>query len=202
MQFRELAEAWLIKLQKRLELGKLKPASLAAFTSRVRTHAIPALGEFDVELVRNGKVREFAEALAVKLGPKSVRENVAVVKMVLQSYVDSDGEYLLDLGKWRASFIFENVKDVTNQKRPTISREALSAIIANLDLKSCDRVFVALAASTGLRRGELLAVRYAAGNRSTSWSRRGWRDLRPQIDMGRQKSSAEIGRSHKANRLS
>lgn len=170
MQFRELAEAWLIKLQKRLELGKLKPASLAAFTSRVRTHAIPALGEFDVELVRNGKVREFAEALAVKLGPKSVRENVAVVKMVLQSYVDSDGEYLLDLGKWRASFIFENVKDVTNQKRPTISREALSAIIANLDLKSCDRVFVALAASTGLRRGELLAVRYAAGNRSTSWS--------------------------------
>ena len=52
MQFRELAEAWLIKLQKRLELGKLKPASLAAFTSRVRTHAIPALGEFDVELVR------------------------------------------------------------------------------------------------------------------------------------------------------
>jgi integrase len=169
--FKELAERWLLRLQKRVELQKLKPASLAAFTSRVRTHAIPALGEIDVLEIKNGKVREFAEALAVKLGPKSVRENIAVLKMVLQSYVDENGEYLIDLSKWRANFIFENVKDVKDQKRPTISGEALDAIIANLDLRVCDRVFVALAASTGLRRGELLAVRYAAGNRSSSWDK-------------------------------
>jgi integrase len=171
MQFKDLAEAWLTKLQKRQELGKIKPASLATFTSRVRLHAIPALGTLEVQDMRNGRVKEFAELMALKFSPKSVRENVALVKAVLQSHVNEDGEPILDLSKWNNRFVFENVKDVRNQRRPTINREALNEILANRTLKIPIRVFIALAAATGMRRGELLAARYAGDDQSTTWDK-------------------------------
>ena len=48
MQFQELADRWLADLRERVELGDLKPASLATFASRVK-HVLPALGQHEVE---------------------------------------------------------------------------------------------------------------------------------------------------------
>jgi integrase len=157
MLMKELIEQWLAKQTKRVELGKLKPASLDTFTSRVNTHILPNLGDVDIESIRNGVVKQFAETIAQKLGPKTTREVVAAVKMILESHVNVDGEPILDL-KWRSGFIFENVKEIGRQKQPTISGSALNAILKNRSVKVRDRVLIALAASTGLRVGELTAI--------------------------------------------
>src|ERR1700737_3355200 len=108
MLMKELTNQWLAKLQRRLELGKLKPASLAAFTSYTNKWILPHLGEHEIEFIRNGKVKEFAESLvAAGKGTKTTREIIALVRQILESYVNEDGEPILDL-KWRTSFIFEN----------------------------------------------------------------------------------------------
>ena len=90
MNFKSLAEEWILRLQKQVELGKMKPASADTFINRVRLHAIPALGTLEVQDVRNGKVKEFAETLATKFKPKTVRECIAVVKAVLRSHVNEE----------------------------------------------------------------------------------------------------------------
>ena len=167
MRLEELTQQWLAKQRKRVELGKLKPASLATFTYHCN-HILPLLGGFELEAVRNGKVREFAETLAAELGPKTTREIVATVKRILESHVDEDGEPLLDI-KWRNDFIFENVREIGKQKQPTITMDALNAILKNRKVKVRDRVLLALAASTGLRVGELQAIKIDSDAESTSW---------------------------------
>lgn len=168
MLFKELAQEWLQQLDKRLALNKIKPASVASFRQRAR-HAIDGLGELSVEAVRNGAVKQFAESLAANHGPKTVRENVLIVKMILQSHVDRDGEPLFDLSKWRNNFIFENIEDVKDQRRPTISAEALNAILRNCEIKIMHRVLLTLAAASGMRIGELLATKVKGDSASTTW---------------------------------
>ncbi len=170
MRLEELTQQWLAKQRKRVELGKLKPASLAAFSYHCDAHILPNLGRLELEAVRNGKVREFAETLAAMLGPKTTREIVATVKRILESYVNEDGEPLLDI-KWRNDFIFENVREIGKQKQPTIATEDLNAILRNRKVKVRDRVLLALAASTGLRVGELQAIKINGDVESTSWDK-------------------------------
>ena len=119
MLMKELIEQWTAKQQKRVGLGKLKPASLDTFTSRVNTWILPHLGELEIETIRNGVVKQFAETISQKLGPKTTREVVALVKQILESHVNADGEPILDL-KWRTGFIFENMKKIGKQHQPTI----------------------------------------------------------------------------------
>lgn len=168
MLMKDLIEQWKAKLRKRVELGKLKPASLDTFTSRTSTWILPHLGELEIESIRNGRVKEFAETISQKLGPKTTREVVGLVKMILESHVNADGEPLLDL-RWRTDFIFENVKEIGRQSQPTISRDALNAVLRNRRMKVRDRVLIALAASTGMRIGELLALKINGGEEDTSW---------------------------------
>src|ERR1700723_3834781 len=109
MLFTELAEHWLADLQERVKLDNLNPASLATFVSRTNTHILPGLGDLEVEAVRNGVVKTFAENLSAKLGPKTTREVIALVKAILESHVNQDGEPLLDV-KWNSKFIYKSVK--------------------------------------------------------------------------------------------
>jgi integrase len=167
MRLEELTQQWLAKQRKRVELGKLKPASLATFTYH-SNHILPRLGELEIEAVRNGKVKEFAETLAADLGPKTTREIVATVRRILENHVNDDGEPLLDI-KWRNDFIFENVREIGKQKQPTITMDALNDILKNRKVKVRDRVLLALAASTGLRVGELQSIKINGDAESTSW---------------------------------
>jgi integrase len=168
MLFKELAEHWLADLRERVKLDNLKPASLATFVSRTNSHILPGLGDLEIESVRNGVVKTFAENLSTKLGPKTTREVVALVKAILESHVNQDGEPILDL-KWNGQFIFKSTRKVGKQHQPTISREALNAVLKNRNIKVRDRVLLALAASTGLRVGELRAVKINGEATSSSW---------------------------------
>lgn len=180
MQFKDLAEAWLTKQRNRAALGKMKPASLATFEQRVNSHILPGLGNSEIEtksIVEDSEKREiqffrpsvikaFAESLV--LGPKTTHEVCALVKAILESSTDSEGEPTIQV-KWRPSFIFENVREIGRQKQPTIGQDALNSIITDRSIRERDRVLIALAASTGMRVGEILALRYQGDETSTTW---------------------------------
>lgn len=175
MLTKELIDQWLAKQNKRVELGKLKPASLDAFTSYANNWISPRLGELELETIKNGRVKEFAEGLvAAGKAPKTVREILMTLKSILLSHRNEDGETLLDLSKWNLSFITEDIPGIGKQKQPTISRDALNAILKNRSIKVRDRVLIALGAATGLRIGELLALKIGgAGDNEedTVWDR-------------------------------
>jgi len=175
MLTKELIDQWLAKQNKRVELGKLKPASLDAFTSYANNWISPRLGELELETIKNGRVKEFAEGLvAAGKAPKTVREILMTLKSILLSHRNEDGEALLDLSKWNLSFITEDVPSIGKQKQPTISRDALNAILKNRSIKVRDRVLIGLGASTGLRIGELLALRIGEtgeNEEDTVWDR-------------------------------
>jgi integrase len=175
MLMNALIDQWSAKLRKRVELGKMKPASLTAFTSYANNWISPHLGELEIESIRNGKVKEFAEGLvAAGKAPKTVREILITLKSILLSHRNEDGEALLDLSKWNLSFITEDIPSIGKQKQPTISREALNAILENRSIKVRDRVLIALGAATGLRIGELLALKICGtgdDEENTIWDR-------------------------------
>jgi integrase len=129
----------------------------------------PHLGQLEIETIRNGIVKQFAETISKKLGPKTTREVVALVKMILESHVNEDGEQILDLSKWNSEFILSDVPNSGKPKQSTITRDALNAVLRNRSLKVRDRVFIALAASTGMRVGELLGLKIDGGKEDTSW---------------------------------
>jgi integrase len=104
-------------------------------------------------------VKSFAESLATaKLGPKTIREVVAVVKMILESHVNADGEPLLTLS-WNHDFVFQDIPNVGKQHQPAATKNQINAVLKNKQVKARDKVLITLAASTGLRVGEILALR-------------------------------------------
>jgi len=175
MLMNTLIDQWSAKLRKRVELGKMKPASLTAFTSYANNWISPRLGELELETIKNGRVKEVAEGLvAAGKAPKTVREILMTLKSILLSHRNEDGEALLDLSKWNLSFITEDIPSIGKQKQPTISRDALNAILKNRSIKVRDRVLIALGAATGLRIGELLALKIcgtADNEKDTVWDR-------------------------------
>lgn len=169
MTFSDLANIWLDRQRKRVELGKLKPASLSAFTSYTTTWITPRLGDLEVESIKNGVVKQFAEALVAEgKSPKTIKEILVTLKMILRSHRDENGERLLDLSKWDTGFITENVP-ASKPKQPIIGQDAINAILKNKEIKVRDRVLIALAASTGLRVGELLALK-VNDDADTTWA--------------------------------
>jgi integrase len=172
----ELCARWLQGLEARVALGKLKPASLATYRGYVRAHIIPNLGTVNLEDVRrNSCMKEFAENIAASklhaksgLNPESARKVVSVVKAILESYRNDEGECLLDLSKWNTDFIFESLENSGQLNQPTVSARHLNAVLSDVTMSARNRVFITLAAATGLRIGEMLALRMGPSPAS-SW---------------------------------
>lgn len=170
MLMKYLAASYLERLANR-KRTPVKPATLAAIDSYVRNHIDPRLGELEAESVRNGIVKKFAEDLvAAGLGPKSLREIVAALKQILLSHQNEDGEPLLDLSKWNSNFILQDVPDLDKQRQPTLTREMIKDVLRVRH--ACTdkyRVLLALLLASGIRIGELTALRCIDDGEHSGW---------------------------------
>jgi integrase len=110
-----------------------------------------------VSEVGNGALRQFVETLtAAGLAPKTIVNVVTVVKFVVASAVDEEGDQIHPR-VWNYEFIQLPLVIKENQSRPTIHEAEIPGLLNSL--KSRYAVLVALVAGTGLRIGEALAVR-------------------------------------------
>jgi integrase len=87
------------------------------------------------------------------LKPKTMMNYLQVVKAVVASLVNNDGEPVFPR-KWNHEFI--DVPEVKNQHQPTLSKDQIEAIINNA--YGWYRALFALLAGTGMRVGEALAL--------------------------------------------
>jgi integrase len=154
--FRRQAEWWMESLSTRRR-RPLKPATVYGWQHCLDRWILPNLGDKLLSEVRNGALRQFVEILsAAGLAPKTIVNVVTVVKFVVASAVDEEGDQIHPR-IWNHEFIQLPLVIKEKQNRPTINEAEISALLNRV--KERYAVLVALVAGTGLRIGEALAVR-------------------------------------------
>jgi integrase len=85
---------------------------------------------------------------------------VNTVQQIIKSAQDENGNGLY-VRNWNREFILENVSDVRNQRQPVCTKELIKEALRRRQTSTDKyRPIVALMLATGIRIGELLALRY------------------------------------------
>ena len=164
--FRVAAKQWIESCESR-KLKPIKPSVSHNWRCILKNHLNPYLGELPLADVGNRTMRSLVEKLCrKKLSPASIRNICLVVKLVVASAIDDDGNALFPM-KWNRRFIDAPSVDETKQRKPSFTGEQVTAIAK----AATGRLQMAcvLFAATGLRAGELfgLEVRHFDGTAVT-----------------------------------
>jgi integrase len=151
--FRKQAEWWLNHVQAR-KRKPIKPATAVGFTSYLKTWLYPSLGDLPLSSVNNLIARGLvAKMTKAGVSPKMVTNVIQVVKMVVASLVNENGERLHPR-TWNHDFM--DLPEVRDQWQPTHSTEAMKAIAAGSEGR--EQMLYALLGATGLRFGEAFGL--------------------------------------------
>ena len=154
--FREQAKCWIASLATRRR-RPVKPATIAGWQHGLDKWILPTLGDRPLSEVSNGALRELVEVMtAGGLSPKSIVNHSAVVKLVLASVVDAEGERLYPR-KWNHDFIGLPIVNKEKQRRPTVTEAEIGDITNSATYRFA--VLFCLLAGSGLRIGEALALK-------------------------------------------
>jgi integrase len=144
---------WFLNHVKTRKRRSIKPATATSWTSHLAWINL-VLGEMPLASVNNLAVKELVSRMAVAgFSPKTMHNYVQVVKMVVASAVNEQGEEIHSR-KWNHEFI--DLPQVTNQRKPTFTVEEVSKIVSTSEGQL--RVLYALLGGAGLRIGEALAL--------------------------------------------
>jgi len=151
--FRQQAEWWLNHVQTR-KRKPIKPATAAGFESYLNKWLRPNLGDMPVSSVNNLAVRDLVTKMAdACMSPKMVNNVVQVVKMVVASAVNENGERVHPR-TWNHEFI--DLPEVKNQRQPTFTSAVMDAIAGGS--KGREQMLFVLLGATGMRIGEALGL--------------------------------------------
>jgi integrase len=152
--FREQAKIWLADMQARSKPAA--PSTLATWESCLDKWLYPNIGDTPLASIKNLTLRNLVKVMKDGgLGASAQRAYTNVVKMVVASAVDEEGEALYPR-KWNHKFIDLTPDD--NPHRPWFTGDVVTRMLANTK-KPKYRVLFALCAATGLRFGEALGIK-------------------------------------------
>jgi len=152
------AEAWLAHLQTRRR-RPIKPASVKTFRSYLDAHILPRLGQLEVGSVGVAVLRKFIDELdGAGLSAKSQVEITSCVKSIIASVCDAEGEPLYTR-KWDNERLDLPLVNPAEQHTPIVTKEQIEAALQASE--EPHKYLYALAAGSGLRIGELLAIKLA-----------------------------------------
>jgi len=151
--FRKQAEWWMNQVQER-KRRPVRPATVAGFASYLKKWLNPELGDVPLSSLNNPVVKELVSKMTTGgLSPKTIHNVVQVVKLVVASALNENGEQLYPR-TWNHDFI--DLPEVRNQRQPTFSEVVMKVIAANS--KGRERMLYVLLGTTGMRIGEALGL--------------------------------------------
>jgi integrase len=154
--FRSQANVWIDALSER-KRRPVKPATLQSWQSCLNKWLLPNLGDMPLADVANGAMKTLVNKMsAAGLSAKSIVNYCEVVKLVVASAVNAEGEQIYPR-KWNHDFIGLPIVDKNKQRRPTLTANEVSAVISSAGERY--KPLFALLAGTGLRIGEALALK-------------------------------------------
>jgi integrase len=137
--------------------GPAKAKTIAAYRSHLDNWILPLLGEKPLAKVENGALKAFVSEIDSRLAPTSVAAVVSLVKQIVASAIDANGNQLYPR-VWNNEFIDLPLIKRQDLDAPTIpSRSVTEAIRRAQKLDGC---LYGLLAGSGLRIGEALALRF------------------------------------------
>ncbi len=135
----------------------VKPATISGWQHSLKKWVLPHLGDLLLADVGNAALKLLVETMVCAgLSPQTIVTHSKVVKMVVASAVDAEGEQIYPR-KWNHNFIGLPIVDPNKQHRPTVTEAELGEILASAKAKYA--VLFALLAGTGLRIGEALGLK-------------------------------------------
>ena len=154
--FRDQAEKWIATLPTRRR-KPVKPATVFGWRHALDKWILPTIGELPLAEVSNAALKLLVETMAAGgLAAKTIVSYSLVVKMVVASAVDSDGDQIYPR-KWNHDFVGMPIVQKEKQPRPTIVESEVAQILATAKPRYAP--LFALLAGTGLRIGEALALK-------------------------------------------
>lgn len=154
--FRAQAAKWIQAVSTRRR-KPVKPATISGWQHSLDKWALPNLGDLLLTDVGNAALKRLVETMfCAGVSPQTIGTHSKVVKMVVASAVNSEGEQIHPR-KWNHDFIGLPIVQPEKQHRPTITESELREILAST--KGRYEVLFALLAGTGLRIGEALGLK-------------------------------------------
>jgi integrase len=151
--FRQQAE-WFLNRVRFRKRKPIKPATAKSWENCLQKWLCPNLGDMPLASVNNPSVKQLVSQMAdAGLSPKSIHNYVQVVKMVVASAVNDEGEPIYQR-KWNHEFI--DLPEVKNQRTPTFTGDELTQIVASAE--GWYRILYALLGGSGLRIGEAAGI--------------------------------------------
>jgi len=153
--FREQAAWWIEHVQQR-KRKPIAPATVEWWQGALDVWILPNLGDVPLCSVGNLALKGLVEKMVkAGLSPKTVNTYSQVVKSVVASAVNEEGEQLFPR-KWNHEFVDMPVVDKSKQNTPHFTSEVIAGILASS--KGYKQMFCALLGGTGLRAGEALGL--------------------------------------------
>jgi integrase len=173
--FKQQSERWLEHSATRTR-KPVKPATIAGWQQALNAWLLPNIGGKLLSEVSNGVLRELVGKMTTGgLAPKTIVNYVQVVKMVVASAVNDEGDQIYPR-TWNHDFIGLPIVQKEKQHRPTITETELGEIVSSVNERYA--VLFTLLAGTGLRIGEALGLKASdlSPNRRMFYVRRSvWR---------------------------
>jgi integrase len=144
----------------------VKPATLSTWRNLINVHILPRIGDDPLASFDNGAMKKFVDFLhdERELSPRHLRDVVLVTKLIMKSAVDENGNFSHPR-VWNNSFLdLPRIKPFNGR---TVTQENLESAIKSSTPSFA--LFFALGAATGMRIGELLAIRIGEDNANTCW---------------------------------
>jgi integrase len=166
MRFKQQAERYIQAIQTRRR-NPVRAATARIYQSYLDSHILPELGHICLEKVENGVAKKFISELnSTGLAPATINSIFNVVKAVLASAMDSDGNELYPR-KWNPDFIDLPIVDKNSQDAPTVTPQQVNTAVSRAFGQ--DRALFTLLAASGARIGELLALKAAPDDGQNSF---------------------------------
>lgn len=165
--FRDQAK-WFLNHAKTRKRNPIKPSTATSWASHL-VWINPLLGDVPLASVNNLALKDLVSKMSdAAFTPKTMHNYLQVVKMVVASAIDNQGEQLYPR-KWNHEFI--DLPQVGSHRTPTFTAEEAAKIVSVATGQY--RVLYALLAGTGLRIGEALALEVRDVSDMTITVRRG-----------------------------
>lgn len=153
--FRTVAKQWLEDCKQRKQ-KPIKPSVARDWRSILKNHLNPLIGEISLSDVGNRTMKSVVERLSKKkLAPATIKNICLVVKLVVASAVDEDGNQLFPM-KWNSRFIDAPQVDPTKQRKPSFTGAEVEKIVQTATGRI--QAMCLLLAASGLRIGEAIGL--------------------------------------------
>lgn len=149
--FGEYADQWM----KTYKVGKLRPKTMKGYWDKIRCHLLPAFGNIPLNEITTAKIQALLNERTA-YSRKTLQEVLTLLRQILNSAVS---DKLIDANPAADKRIY-NPSKVKNE-REALSFDDWMDIVNALDrLEGFDRLYMAIVAFTGMRRGEVLGLRW------------------------------------------